>query len=244
MEKQEVTAEGLMDIPVPHDVRISPDGTKVVYSVRTTTRSGEHATSSLWLADVGKEHSARQITSGLFNDQLPQWSPRPSDMGEVAFISDRAKPGESSAIYIVSPSGGGEPYFVTKTENKKQIAGFKWSPNQQFIAFLSPDEKGKDQEAREKATGEAKVYGEDWEYNRIRCVHLATREVVTLLEESFHVTDFAWKGDSSEIACITQETPEVDSAGFHGTTFRKVSVAQGKHMLLSKEKFPGPARNL
>lgn len=244
MEKQEVTAESLMDIPVPHDVRISPDGSKVVYSVRTTTRSGEHATSSLWLADVGKKHSARQITSGLFNDQLPQWSPGSSNEGEIAFISDRAKPGKSSAIYLISPAHGSEPFPVTKTENEKQIVGFQWSPNRQFIAFLGPDEKGKDQEAREKATGEAKVYAEDWEYNRIRCVHLATREVVTLLEEKFHVTDFAWKGDSSEIACITQETPEVESAGSHGTTFRKVSVAQGKHVLLSKEKFPGPARNL
>lgn len=244
MEKQEITAEALLDIPVPHDVRISPDGSKVVYSVCTISKSGEHATSALWLADVGKEYSAGQLTSGLFNDESPQWSPGPPNEGEIVFISDRAKPGESSALYSISPGRGGEPHPLTKVDNKKRIEGFKWSPNQQFIAFISPDEKTKDQEAREEATGEAKVYGENWEYNRLRCVHLATREVVTLLEEKFHVTDFAWKGDSIEIACITQETPDINSAGYHGTTFRRVSVAQGKQVIVSKEKFPGPARNL
>lgn len=244
MERQEVTAEALLDIPVPSDVRISPDGTKVVYSVCATTKTGEHATSSLWLADIGKRFSAGQFTSGLFNDQSPQCSPGPPNDGNIAFISDRAKPGETSAIYLISPARGGEPHPVTRAENKKQIAAFKWSPNQQFIAFISPSEKSKDQEDREKATGEAKVYGEDWEYNRLRCVHLATREVVTLLKENFHVTDFAWKGDSTEIACITQETPDIDSAGYHGTTFRRVSVAQGKHVIVSKEKFPGPAQDL
>ena len=72
MERQEVTAEALVDLPLPHDVHISPDGRKVVYSVSPIGKAGEHEVSSLWIADVGKEHSARQITSGLFNDVSPQ----------------------------------------------------------------------------------------------------------------------------------------------------------------------------
>lgn len=243
MDRQKRIAEALLDILVPNNIRISPDGSKVVYSASTTSRVEDRAVSSLWLADVGKQHSASQLTSGLFNDESPEWSPGSLDEGCIAFTSDRGKPGESSAIYLVSPVRG-EPYPMTRAENKKPISAFKWSPNQQFIAFISSDEKSEEQEAREKATGDVKVYGELREYNRLRCVHVATREVVTLLTGDFHVTDFAWNDDSTEIACITQETPDINSAGYHGTTFRRVSVAQGKDVIIGKDKFPGPARHL
>ena len=42
-----------------------------------------------------------------------------------------------------------------------------WSPNGLFIAFLSPDEKTAEQEAKGKDKDDAKVYGEDWGFNRL-----------------------------------------------------------------------------
>ena len=75
-------------------------------------------------------------------------------------MSDRAKAGESSAIYLISLHGG-EVYPVTKADNKKSIASFKWSPDGHLIAFISPDEKTAEKEARDKETGDAKVYGQD-----------------------------------------------------------------------------------
>ncbi|KAL2040590.1 hypothetical protein N7G274_006569 [Stereocaulon virgatum] len=121
----EVTPEELADLLVPKDVRISPSGNHVVYSCAPIARTGEHALSSLWIAEIGKEHSARQFTSGSFNDISPQWCPQPADKDLIAFMSDRAKAGESSAIYLISLHGG-EACPVTKMDNKKSIAGFKW----------------------------------------------------------------------------------------------------------------------
>ena len=65
-----LTPEALVDLQCPEDVRLAPSGTHVVYCLRPASRRGDHETSSLWTAEVGKEHSAQQFTSGLFNDDL------------------------------------------------------------------------------------------------------------------------------------------------------------------------------
>lgn len=133
---------------------------------------------------------------------------------------------------------------MTKGDNKKEISSFKWSPSGQHIAFISSDEKSADQEAREKETVDARVYGESWEYNRLRLLHLGTREVATLVIANVHVTDFAWSGDSKEIAYVTQKTPDINSAGYNGVQFSRVSLASKKNEVIGEKRFPGPAHDL
>lgn len=67
-------AEMLLDLLIPSNVRLSPSGQKLVYQAATLTKSGEHDISSIWLANVGEENSARQLTSGQFCDTNPEWS--------------------------------------------------------------------------------------------------------------------------------------------------------------------------
>lgn len=70
MKAHEITPEILVDLLLPCGIVLSPDGDRVVYSAAPIAQKGEHVLSSLWLADTAKEHSARQITSGLFNDRF------------------------------------------------------------------------------------------------------------------------------------------------------------------------------
>ena len=239
-----VTPEALVDLLVPSEVQISPNGEHVVYSCAPIVKAGEHAICSLWIADTGKEYSARQLTSGLYNDVQPQWCPT-GNTKTIAFISDRAKHGESSAIYIMHlDNGTGEAYLVTKAENKKPIEEFKWSPNGQYIAFISPDENSQEKEIKEKENGGVKVWGEDWEYNRLNCLHVATRDVLTLSSRDAHVREFAWSPNSTSIAYATQETPEISSAGYHGVKFERIEMAKGRTYSIGQEKFPGPVKNL
>ena len=242
-ETVDLTPEQLVDLQVPSDVRISPSGKYCVYACAPISKKGEHAVSSLWLAELGLEHSARQITSGLFNDVGPQWRPNASGDEAIAIISDRAKAGESSAIYLMSLAGG-EAYPVTQADAKKGIVGFKWSPDGHFIAFLSADEKTLEQETREKETGEAKVYGENWEYDRLRLLNVDTREITTLVTSNDHVTDFAWKADSKEIAFCSQLTTAADSSYYHGIQFSRTHLDNKSVISISETRFPGRAADL
>ena len=228
MAPTELTLEALFELEVPNNVKISPDGSQVVYQLQPSSRKGKHTLSSIWLADVHKEHSAHQLTSGLFNDHEPQWSP---DGQTVAFLSDRAKPGESSALYLVRPDGG-EAYAITDTENKKGIASFKWSPSGQFIALLSPDEESAEEKKKKDDGDDAEVYGEQWEYNRLRLVHVATRVVETPHRSDEHIMECVWSRDSKTLHYTATKTPGFNSPMYYGCSFKSTGVGSksGKHL--------------
>ena len=233
-----LTAEALADLETPSDVQISPNGSQVAYCLTPSTKKHDHVLSSLWIAQVGEQHSARQLTSGLFNDTSPQWSP---DGDAIAFISDRAKPRESSAIYMLSLEGG-EAYSVTNPGNKKAIRLFRWSPDGKTIAFLSPDEKSAEQEAKEERKEDAKVYGEHWDFNRLRGLHISTREVFTIFGKDAHVNDFTWNETSTKLSYVLHETPDVNSAMYKGIRIEQIDLYTKSVSPVCE--FPGVVREL
>ncbi|KAL9615816.1 MAG: hypothetical protein Q9160_009238 [Pyrenula sp. 1 TL-2023] len=238
VQKDILTPEELVDLEVADNLHVSPSGKQVVYDLTPASKKGDKEVSSLWIADTGKTHSARQLTSGLYNDEVPQFSP---DEDCVLFLSDRAKPGESSAVYCL-PLTGGEPFPLTNVENKKAIASLKWSPSGRYVAFLSPDEKTKEQEAEDKDKDDPVVFGERWEFNRLRLLHVPTREVTVLVADESHITDFAWSDDEKRIVFVKQQTTELDSPAANGLDFEIVEIASKKSQHVSK--FPGSAQEL
>lgn len=162
-------------------------------------------------------------------------------MEAISFLSDRAEPSKSSAIYLLSLEGG-EAIPLTKAKHRRSIGFYAWSPNGKFIAFISPDEQTAELEKKEKEKDDAKVYGEHWEYNRLRLFHIATGEVRTLFAMDLHVDKFAWKDDSSEIIFSIHETPDVDSAITHGINIKRISV--GDRNLQSICAFPNGIGNI
>lgn len=227
-----VTAEQLVDLPVPSDLRLAPNGEHVVYCVSPFARKGDNAISSIWIAHVGLEGSARQLTAGIYNDRSPRWSP---DGRNIAFLSDRAEAGISCAIYVLSFDGG-EPYAITDASNKQSITQIDWSPDGESIAYLSPDELTSEQSDREKTNKDVKVYGEAWPYNRIRLCRLATREVSVVYKRDMHVYRFAWHAHSKSVVMILHSTPDPDSASLPAR-FRTIVIGSKKSAPLLQ--FPG-----
>ncbi|OQO03645.1 hypothetical protein B0A48_10310 [Cryoendolithus antarcticus] len=217
----------LLALEAPTSVTLSPNGKRVLYSTNLSWahKKGADARSTLWLAETNTLNSARQISSGLFYDTVPVWSP---DSEHVAFVSDRAKSGDRSAIYVMNVVKGGEGVAVTDVKFEKPISKVMFSPDGKKIAFLSGDEKTPEKKKRDEEKDDPIVWGEEWDYTRLRVVDLASKEVKTLVHGAEHVLDFDWNGTGDSIVVMTTARPDVESQMLKGTGFGVVQVASGE----------------
>jgi len=78
---------------------LSPDGSKVVYTVRKTDMEANKGRVNLWWTNVSDGQTHR-LTNGEANDTSPAFSP---DGSHVYFLSSRD---ESSQVWRISLAGG------------------------------------------------------------------------------------------------------------------------------------------
>jgi dipeptidyl aminopeptidase/acylaminoacyl peptidase len=204
----ELTAELIADLLYPGDPDLSPDGRMVAYALSPTSKRGEQGSGAIWVASVDGSVPPRQFTAGTAEDRRPRWSP---DGRSIAFLSDRAKRGTPQLLLI--PSDGGEARWLTSEKNNRPILDFVWSPDARSVAFLSADEPTEEDERREKERDDARVYGERWEYARLRVLSVASGEVRTLFSGDRHVPELACSPDGRSIAFATWEGPDLEFTG-------------------------------
>ncbi|MEM5773384.1 MAG: DPP IV N-terminal domain-containing protein, partial [Anaerolineaceae bacterium] len=108
----------------------SPDGSKVVYTVRRVDLDKEKEFCHLWLHDL-TNGNARQLTRGEHSNSAPAWSP---DGSAIAFLSTRS---EKPQIFTISPLYG---EAIRLTDVKQGVgSGPVWAPDGRHIAFtVSP----------------------------------------------------------------------------------------------------------
>lgn len=220
-------AELLCDLEVPGNIRISPNGEKILYSTALDggIRKGKTTVSTLWLASAATAGSARQLTSGLFEDREPAWHP---DGNQIVFLSDRAKPDESWAVWILRLDGG-DPWAVTPVENERTIEMLTVSPDGEYVAYISSDEKSKEQkEQEENKENRAKVWGEDWELARLRLVNLRSKELTTVTCGDRHVVDAAWSPDGKSMVFMSALNDDIEEPMLTGTTISTISIGDDK----------------
>ncbi|EWG42683.1 hypothetical protein FVEG_04432 [Fusarium verticillioides 7600] len=226
-------AQALCDLQVPKVIKFSPNGQQLLYSTSLIGghRKGKNALSTLWIASSTEPNSSRQLTSGLFNDTSPKWHP---DGNRIAFLSDRAKVGESSAIYMLRMDGG-DAIPITDVENEEDIESFLFSPDGKAIAYVSPDEKSEeDKEKSEKDEPDPEVWGHKWDFARLRLVDVESHETKVLVGGETHVGEFCWSPDGKSIAFMSTENPHIEEAMLTGTTISTVDVETGEATELCK----------
>ena len=233
-----LTIEALVNLQRPKDPCISPSGKRVIYCVQPATKD-DLPKSALWIADIGQANSARRLTSASFKDDSPRWS----NNGEtIAFVSDRANVGMSSAIYRMSPASDAEIVAITDPSNEQRISKISWSPDGRFIAFLSADELSTKERSKRTSNDDAYVYHSQWNCNRLRVVCVENRTVRTLSRKDRHVTDFAWKWSSDELLYVSQMTQDVNSPWENGVVIERVSLDTQRFVFLIT--FPGELSHL
>jgi len=131
--QERLTPELLLQLGRVGEPRLSPDGTKLLYSVRRTDLAANKSVAQVFVLDVASGER-RQLTSGGSNSEAC-WSP---DGQEIAFVSSRS----GTAQVFCMPIDGGEARQITHHEGG--VANLAWSPDGAHFSFtaavkLDPD---------------------------------------------------------------------------------------------------------
>lgn len=226
------TVEDLMALKSAGGARISPDGTRVAYTVNETDMEQDAYVTQIWLADVATGRTL-QLTRAKKSSSGPAWSP---DGRSLAFTSSRVD--DKSQLFVISPDGG-EAVQLTKSETG--VGGFAWSPDGKTIAFTAADPVTKESKDRKDYYGDYEVVRREYTHT-----HLWTVDVVEALSalgagrrrtsgKTFTVGGFDWSPDGTKIAFSATVNPDLINGGtsdiyvldLAGDTVRKIVAQPG-----------------
>ena len=232
--KKLLTALDLMKINGVSAPRISPDGTRVAYTVSETKMEKDKEwknVTEVWVVAItgGKP---RQYTRGDKSATAPEWSP---DGSMIAFLTDREKDGERQVWMMMAD--GGEAWAVTS--HKGGVSGFRFSPDSKQLLLSAADQPSKEEEDRKKVKDDTMVIDHDIKMSHLWLFDIAKKEEKRLTEGNFTVSDPQWSPDGTRITYTTRPTPRADDGALSDVWL--VTVANGEKRKLAGE--PGTADN-
>lgn len=189
--------------------RISPDGSRIVYTVNDAVMTADKSefVTQVWLATSdGKENY--QLTFNEKSSSNPKWSP---DGNWIAFTSNRKD--NKNDLYVLRATGGEAEQM---TELKSGISDFDWSPDGKWIAYTMSDARSDEEEKNDKAKNDFRWVDENQKLARLYVMPVAKdangkREPKKLTSDNRHVTGFNWSPDGSRIVYNHVSSPIADA---------------------------------
>lgn len=222
-------ADALIHYPLIEHVAVSPDGQRVLYTVRRPYMTDEASEfrRTVFLAQRGE--APRQLT-GIDDASQPRWSP---DGAWVAFIrptdsaTDTGKPG----LWIMSATGG-EPWPITGSENgiRHAVTSFKWRPDGRAIAFTSVPWDG-EKDAKQKRRDDVRHWRVDYDFAHLYIVSLPETlspepgplpPVRQVTEGRLHVSGYDWHPEGHTLVLAHQPSPYLEA--WRGARLATVTV--------------------
>jgi dipeptidyl aminopeptidase/acylaminoacyl peptidase len=189
------------------EVVLSPNGTKVLYTVRSAYMRGEASgyRSEIWLSDVDGCHAKR-----LVQGRHGKWSP---DGKWIAFLADQR-------TLCTTAATGGECRALAHLQTP--ILDYLWRPNGQALALLAPAPPG-----QMTFSGRAEPATTDlWLVTLSGRMRLVLESGDCLGGPGGSPGGFDWSPDGSKIALARQPTPSFND--FPRSVIDLVDVASGK----------------
>ena len=112
----------------PSDPQVSPDGTRIVYTLTSVDSDTKRPRSQIWLCSIDGSHP-RLLTSPDEYVNGARWAP---DGTQIACTAVR---GDGSAIVVLMPDGAGGTREITR--HAHMIGDLAWSPNGEEIAYTT-----------------------------------------------------------------------------------------------------------
>lgn len=219
-----LTPGQLLKIKSCSQVKISPDGKWIAYTVSIPRKAADKPGSSF------EELYIYSINSGktkLFigNDKRVssiQWKP---DSSAITFLSKRGDKAKTQVWSI--PLNGGEAIQVTHC--KTNVLGYRWNPAFNSIAYMAYSKKSKKEEYLKKKGYKFIFYEESLNKKHLFMFNLNDNKVKQLTK-NIMIWDFEFSPDGNTIAFSSSEKNLVD----HYYMFRKIWLLDIKSEKVTK----------
>src|SRR5947207_6093531 len=221
-----LTALDLMKVNAVSGPRISPDGSRVAYTVSEIKMEKDKEWKSVgqvWVVPTNRSAKSRQYTRGDKSASAPEWSP---DGKMLAFLSDREKDGERQVWMMMAD--GGEAWAVTT--HKGGVSGFRFSPDGKQLLLSATDQPSKDEEDRKKVKDDTMVIDHDIKMTHLWLFDIEKKDEKRLTEGNFTVSDPQWSPDGTRITYTKRPTPRADDGALSDVWMLTIASGEKKKL--------------